>query len=275
MRIDLHSHTTASDGLCAPAELARLARDAGVDILAVTDHDTTEGIEDAAREGAKRGLRVIPGIEVSSRFEGREVHVLGLGVDPSHGPLQERLADMRGKRRERVTRICAALGELGVNLDPQDVLAEAKGKSVGRKHVARALLKRGRVPTIQAAFDRYLADGGPAHVPSSDLSPAEAAAMIHRAGGVPVLAHPHFFEDDDRVRRVLDTAPIRGIEAHHRFHRPRRYLAYVGLARERDLIVTGGSDFHGDESARNGRPGEFLTPPGEWARLERLAAGLR
>lgn len=275
MRIDLHSHTTASDGLKAPEELARLAKEAGVDLLAVTDHDTTEGVAEAAREGAKLGLRVIPGIEMSSRFEDREVHVLGIGIDPAHGPLQERLTDMRAKRRERVGRICEALAGLGVKLDPADVLAEAKGKSVGRKHIARAMLKRGLVPNLQAAFDRYLADGGPAHVPSSELSPAEAAGLIHRAGGVAVLAHPHFFEDDDRVRRVLDAAPIRGLEVHHRYWRPQKYLAYLAMARQRDLIVTGGSDYHGDDNAKNARPGEYLTPPGEWARLSRLATGLR
>src|SRR5262245_51793154 len=129
MKIDLHSHTTCSDGRDAPAELARKARAAGIDVLAVTDHDTLDGIAPAAREGRKIGLRVVPGLEMSSQFEGRDVHVLGIGVDASHRALRAQLAAMRRARRVRVRKICAALAGAGLDLAPADVLAEAGGKS--------------------------------------------------------------------------------------------------------------------------------------------------
>ena len=145
MKVDLHSHTTCSDGRTPPPELARKARAAGIDVLAVTDHDTLDGIAPAAREGKKIGLRVIPGLEMSSQFEGRDVHVLGIGIDPANRALRAQLASMRRARKARVGKICAALAEAGLDLDPADVHAEAGGKSVGRKHVARALVKRGLV----------------------------------------------------------------------------------------------------------------------------------
>ncbi len=269
MKVDLHSHTTCSDGRTPPAELARVARAVGIDILAVTDHDTVDGIAPAAREGRKLGLRVVPGLEMSAQFEGRDVHVLGIGIDPADRALRAQLAAMRRARKVRVRKICAALAKEGLALDPGDVLAEAGGKSVGRKHVARALVMRGLVPHEQAAFDRYLGEGAPAHVASTEITPARAASFIRRAGGLPVLAHPHFFGDDALVRRILDSTLFAGIEAHHRFERPRKYLAYLAIARERNLIVTGGSDYHGDGHPRNAGMGEFLTPPDQWVRIER------
>ena len=272
MKVDLHSHTNRSDGRDAPDALARKARAAGIDVLAVTDHDTLDGIAGAAREGRTIGLRVVPGVEMSSQFEGRDVHVLGIGIDPAHRGLRGQLAAMRRARKARVAKICAALAEAGLKLDPEDVLAEAGGKSVGRKHVARALVKRGLVRNEGIAFEKYLGEGAPAHVRSTELSPAEAAAFIHQAGGLAVLAHPHFFGDDALVRRILASAPIAGIEAHHRYERPRKYLAYLAIARERNLIVTGGSDYHGDDHPHNAGMGEFLTPPDQWARIERRLA---
>lgn len=269
MKVDLHSHTTCSDGRTPPAELARMARAAGIDVLAVTDHDITDGIAPAAREGAKIGLRVVPGLEMSSQFEGRDVHILGIGIDPSHKPLRAQLVSMRRARKVRVRKICAALGGLGLKLDPEDVLAEAGGKSVGRKHVARALVKRGLVRNERIAFEKYLGEGAPAHMASTEITPSRATALIRSAGGLPVLAHPHFFGDDALVRRILDSASFAGIEAYHRFERPRKYVAYLALARERNLLVTGGSDYHGDDHPHNAGLGKFLTPPDQWDRIAR------
>jgi predicted metal-dependent phosphoesterase TrpH len=269
MKVDLHSHTTCSDGRNSPEELARLARAAGIDVLAVTDHDILDGIAPAAEEGARLGLKVVAGVEMSSQFEGRDVHVLGIGIDPANPALGVQLEKMRQARRVRVGRICEALAREGLNLDPADVLAEAGGKSVGRKHVARALVKRGLVPDEATAFEKYLGEGGAAHVPSTELTPAEAASFIRRAGGLPVLAHPHFFEDDEFVRRVLDSTLFAGIEAYHRYERPGRHAAFLAIARERSLLVTGGSDYHGDDHPHNAGLGEFLTPPDQWAAIER------
>jgi len=269
MKVDLHSHTTCSDGRNPPAELVRLAKAAGIDVLAVTDHDTTEGIREAAREGRRIGVRIVPGIEMSSRFGAEDVHILGIGIDPADRALQKRLTAMRRARKTRVRKICAALAGLGMRLDPADVLAEAGGKSVGRKHVARAMVKRGLVRSEGEAFDKYLGTGGPANVAPTELSSAEAAKLIRAAGGVPILAHPHFFGDDKVVESILDASGVRGIEAYHRFERPRKYLAYLAMARERNLVVTGGSDHHGDAHPRNASLGVFLTPPDQWAVIER------
>ncbi len=269
MKIDLHSHTTCSDGRDAPAALARKARAAGIDVLAVTDHDVLDGIAPAAEEGRRLGLRVIAGVEMSSRFEGHDVHVLGIGIDPTNSALGVQLEKMRQARRLRVGKICEALAREGLNLAPADVLAEAGGKSVGRKHVARALVKRGLVPDEATAFEKYLAEGGPAHIPSTELSPTDAASFIRRARGLPILAHPHFFDDDELVRRILDTTLFAGIEAYHRYERPGRNAAFLAVARERNLLVTGGSDYHGDDHPHNAGLGEFVTPPDQWAAIER------
>jgi predicted metal-dependent phosphoesterase TrpH len=231
MKIDLHSHTTCSDGRNPPAELARLARAAGIDVLAVTDHDTLDGIAPAAEEGARIGLRVIAGVEMSSQFEGRDVHVLGIGIDPSDGALNGQLESMRAARRERVKKICAALAAQGVNLSPEDVLAEAGGKSVGRKHVARAMVKRGIVPNDGEAFEKYLGEGGPAHVPSTEIPPSRAASFIRKAGGLPVLAHPH--PGLDAVRGDRGVPSVRAARATCRVSRPRAPAPDLRDGRER------------------------------------------
>src|SRR5688500_18444995 len=186
MKVDLHSHTTCSDGRDAPAELARKARAAGIDVLAVTDHDNLDGIAPAAEEGRRIGLRVVPGVEMSSQFEGRDVHVLGIGLDPANRALNDQLESMRQARRTRVAKICEALARQGVTLDPAAVRAEAGGKSVGRKHVARALVKHGLVPDQATAFEWFLAEGMPAHIPSTEITPSRAAGFIRGAGGQPV-----------------------------------------------------------------------------------------
>jgi hypothetical protein len=269
MKVDLHSHTTCSDGRNEPSELVRLAKAAGIDVLAVTDHDTLDGIAPAAEEGKRIGVRVVAGVEMSSQFEGHDVHVLGIGIDPANPELDRQLGEMRAARRVRVGRICDALAGQGVKLDPADVLAEAGGKSVGRKHVARAMVKRGLVPDQQTAFDRYLGQGAPAHVPSTEIPPARATAFIRRAGGLPILAHPHFFDDDALVGRILDSTLFAGIEAFHRYEKPGRHVGFLALARRRNLLVSGGSDYHGDDHPHNAGLGRYLTPRDQWLALER------
>ncbi len=268
MRIDLHSHTTASDGRTPPRELVRLAKAARLDILAVTDHDCVDAVGECIEEGKAVGVRVLPGVEMSARFEGEGVHVLGIGLDWRSPSLLRTLEGIKERRRARVDEICAALGKLGVALAAAEVLAEAGGKSVGRKHVARALLKKGLVKSEQEAFQRWLGAGGPAEVAVNEMPPQEAASLIRAHGGVAVLAHPGFFDDDARVERILDAAPaIRGIEVWHRYDAPRKHLRYLEVARRRDLRATGGSDFHGDEHRHNGGLGSYLTPLENWKNL--------
>jgi predicted metal-dependent phosphoesterase TrpH len=272
MKVDLHSHTTASDGNTPPRDLVRLAKAAGVDVLAVTDHDTVDAIPECLEEAKAVGIRVVPGIEMSALFEGEGVHVLGLGIDWRSSRLGAVLDGIKARRRERVDLICAALGKAGAALSPEEVLAEARGKSVGRKHVARALVKKGLVRSEAEAFHRWLGTGGPADVRVHEMPPQEAATLIREHGGVAVLAHPGFFDDDARVERILDAAPaIRGIEVWHRYDAPRKHLRYLEVARRRDLRATGGSDYHGDEHRHNGGLGAFLTP---WECWKNLAIGM-
>jgi predicted metal-dependent phosphoesterase TrpH len=266
--VDLHSHTTCSDGRLAPRELVRLARAQGVHVLAVTDHDTVEAIPDCLDEARAQGVRVLPGIEMSSRFEGEDVHVLGYGIDHRAPALLKRLGELHEGRRKRVGMICEKLRALGVALEPAEVLQEAAGKSVGRKHVARALLKKGLVRSLDDAFARFLGQGSPANVPANDMTPAEAAQTILDFGGVPSLAHPGFLTDPGLAERILDSAPIRAIEVFHRYRSSTRHLRYLDLARRRQLRVTGGSDFHGDEHPNNGSLGSFACPPAFWKEFE-------
>jgi len=274
LTVDLHTHTTKSDGQTPPRELIRLAKATGVHVIAVTDHDTVEALPECLEEGRAQGVRVIPGIEVSSRFEGHDVHVLGLGIDHASPSLNARLAELHESRRVRVGKICEKLGGLGIALDPADVLREAGGKSVGRRHVARALLKKGLVRTIDEAFDKYLGQNSPANVPANEMTPTDAARLILDHGGIPALAHPGFLEDPAVVERILDSAPIRAIEVFHRYRSATRHLRFLELARRRLLRVTGGSDFHGDEHPKNGSLGSFTCPPRFWKELEISLSGL-
>lgn len=272
--VDLHTHTTCSDGQTPPRELIRLARNVGLGVIAVTDHDSVEALPECLEEGRSQGIRVLPGIELSSRFEGRDVHVLGLGIDFASERLRSRLAEIQDGRRVRVVKICQALGSLGVSLDPALVLSEAGGKSVGRRHVARALVKKGFVRSIEEAFGKYLGEGSPANVAGSDLSPADAARLVRDHGGVASLAHPGFLKDGGLIERILDSAPIRAIEVYHRYRSSTLHLRFLDLARRRMLRITGGSDFHGDEHPHNGKLGVFVCPPDCWKDLEIDLRGL-
>ncbi len=272
--VDLHTHTTRSDGQTPPRELIRLAKRAGVDVIAVTDHDTVEAIPECLDEGLAQGVRVIPGIEMSSRFEGHDIHVLGFGLDFASGELQASLGRLHESRRERVGKICEKLAALGVALDPADVLREAGGKSVGRRHVARAMVKKGLVRSLDEAFNKYLGQNSPANVPANELTPADAANLILRHGGVPSLAHPGFLDDDAVVDRVLDSTPIRAIEVFHRYRSATRHLKFLDLARRRGLRITGGSDFHGDDHPKNGALGSHRCPPPFWKDFEKSLRGL-
>lgn len=273
-RADLHSHTNRSDGNTPPRELVRLARAAGVDVLAVTDHDTTEALDECLEEAPAAGVRVIPGIELSSRLEGHDVHVLGYGLDHRAAALNERLAQLHRLRRERVEKICAVLAGLGVALAPEAVLRQAGGKSVGRRHVARAMVREGLVGSIEEAFGRFLGSDSPAYLPAHEMTPAEAVLLVRRHGGIAVLAHPGFLDADGLVERVLDAAPFRGIEVFHRYDSPNKHLAYLDVARRRGLLVTGGSDFHGDDSRKNAPLGAFVCPPHFWKDFEKAIGGL-
>ena len=272
--VDLHSHTTASDGTLTPRELVRLAARHGVRVLAVTDHDSTGGVREAMDEA--RGLpslEVVPGLEINCDVPGAEIHVLGYCLDWEAGWFQEFLGAQREERRQRVYRIAARLAELGVPIDPDDVFALVKEGSAGRPHVAQAMVDRGYVKSVREAFDRYLSLNGPANVPRKRLTPVEAVRIIRRARGVPVLAHPGLAHRDELIPELVE-AGLAGIEAFYPEHSAGQITAYRELAAKLDLVATGGSDFHGPRVGGVRHPGVQPVPDSAWAELRRRLAVL-
>ena len=245
--VDLHSHTTASDGTFTPRELVREAARRGVRILAVTDHDSTEGLAEAMDEATRhRPLQIVPGIEINCDVEGGEVHVLGYCLDYEAPWFQEFCRGQREERRQRVHRMVARLAELGIAIDAEDVFALVQEGSAGRPHVAQVMVKRGYVKTVREAFDRFLGAGKPGNVPREKLSPEDAVRLIRRAGGVPVFAHPGLASRDELIPGLIG-AGLMGIECYYTEHSAQQRATYLQICKERDLVATGGSDFHGPQ----------------------------
>jgi predicted metal-dependent phosphoesterase TrpH len=246
---DLHSHTTASDGLLAPEELVRQARARGLRALAITDHDTLAGYESVA--STRHGLDLIPGVELSCDGPEGEVHILGYFVNASSSELARALGSLLEARRRRVRRILDALAAAGVTIH---VDVEGQG-SLGRPHVARALVSAGHAKSLRDAFARYLTAGGPGHVPyETGLDPARAIRLVRDAGGVSSLAHPPASAAQDGWLATLAAAGLQAVEARHPRHSETDSESLRKAARELGLEVTGGSDFHGtpDEGAQLG-----------------------
>jgi 3',5'-nucleoside bisphosphate phosphatase len=274
--VDLHSHTIASDGALSPSQLVRKAVGHGVRVLAITDHDSTEGLPEALDEATRHpGLTVVPGLEINCDVPGGELHVLGYfplsgdGASPTYRTpwLQEFLREQRAERVARVHRIAARLAELGVPIDPAEVFALVKEGAPGRPHVAQVLVKRGYVRSVREAFDKYLHANGPANVPRKRLTPADAVTVIRRAGGVPVLAHPGLAERDDLIPELIG-AGLMGIEVYYAEHSPGQISAYLDLCRAHDLVATGGSDYHGPHTGRTNPPGTPTVPASAWEGIE-------
>jgi predicted metal-dependent phosphoesterase TrpH len=266
--VDLHLHTTASDGRCTPTELVARASAAGVTVMAVTDHDTTDAIVDVQAAAAARAIEAIAGIEITAVEDGRDVHVLGYFIDPSDPALQEFLARQRTIRIDRVAAIADRLAALGVPIDGAALVAAALregGRSVGRPQVARAMVAAGHVAHTAEAFDRWLGNDGPAYVSRTGAGPERVIALIHAAGGLASLAHPGRTRIDARIETLRDSG-LDAIEAYHSDHDDARIGRYCELARQLDLMVTGGSDFHG-EPERGLSPGSTGLPAQDWLRL--------
>ena len=245
-RGDFHLHSTASDGVRAPAWVVETAAANGVRALALTDHDTTAGLAEAGAAAEAAGLRLLSGIELSADLDGQDVHLLGYGFDVAHAPLQEYLAGQREGRMGRMKRIVRALADHGLPLDPDRVLAIAGEASVGRPHVARAMVEAGHATSVADAFDRWLGDGRPAHVTRERLSPAEAIALLHEAGGAVFAAHPIYLgEGSDDIVRGLAGTGLDGIETYYKHYDAETVAAHHALALELGLAESGGSDYHG------------------------------
>jgi hypothetical protein len=244
---DMHVHTRASDGMISPEEAVKLAKEAGLVAVGVADHDSIDGLEAALEAGKRYGIEVIPGVELSAEAEATEVHIIGYYIDWRDRQLRKRLRKFQEFRKDRARRIVDKLRELGVDLTYEEVLAVAGGEVIGRPHVAQVLVKRGYVQNPDEAFDRYLGSGKPAYVKKFELSPAEAIRMIERIGGIPVLAHPKFGGED--MLSELVSHGLRGIEVYHSQHGPSEISRYKRLAREHNLLATGGTNSHGFDVA--------------------------
>ena len=248
-RIDLHLHTTHSDGSLSPTDVLRLAHKAGVTALAITDHDIVTGMPEAIAAGAELGIEIIPGVEISSRVGNSELHILGYFLHWQDPELNQRLATLRESRHSRNPQIIERLRALGLDVTYEEVRTLAGTDAVGRPHIARLLMDKHYVTSAKDAFDRYLAEGRPAYVARELPSPADAIAWIRAAGGVAVLAHPTWAkvsgESLNALLIALKAEGLGGIEVHYSSHTKRQTREYHDLAKRLDLLITGGSDFHG------------------------------
>jgi len=271
--IDLHLHTTASDGRCTPAELVARAAAAGVTVMAVTDHDTTAAVNEVATAGRARGIEVIAGIEITAVEDGRDIHLLGYFVDPADARLAAFLSRQRAQRVERVKAVGDRLAQLGMPIDVTPLVARAEedgGRSVGRPQIAHAMIAAGYVADSREAFDRWLATGRPAFVPRAGAPPGEVIAIVHAAGGLVSLAHPGQTAVDTRISGYV-TAGLDALEVFHPDHDRQVTEKYREVASRLKLLVTGGSDFHGDPS-HGWEPGAVTLPADAWRRLRDAAA---
>ncbi|RKD24058.1 phosphatase [Ammoniphilus oxalaticus] len=248
--VDLHTHTTASDGTYSPEQSVKRAKQKGLQALAITDHDTVGGVREAIVAGQKWGVEIIPGIEISSVHEGQDIHVLGYFVDYEDTRFLNRLTELRNVRNKRNQMMIAKFNELGIKIDLEEVQQKSKmpGGSIGRPHFAEALIDKGIVATMKEAFDVYLGQTGKAYVNPPRLTPQEAIYLIKDAGGVPVLAHPGIYDNEELVEQLLRNGLV-GIEVYHPDHRPEQEEYFAALAVKYSVIQTAGSDFHGE---RNG-----------------------
>ncbi|MGE3885104.1 MAG: PHP domain-containing protein [Vicinamibacterales bacterium] len=267
--IDLHLHTTASDGRLSPAALVDRASQAGLTTIAVTDHDTVQAVDEVTRLGAPLGIRVVPGIEITAVDDGRDVHMLAYFVDHTDVTLSAFLVAQRGRRMARVREIGARLAAQAVPVDVEALLDEARatpGTSIGRPWLARALVRAGHADSVADAFDRYLGQGRPAFVPRLGPSPFDVVALIHAAGGIVSFAHPGVTRRDHLLRPLAE-AGLDAIEAHHSDHSPDVRDHYRALASALGVATSGGSDFHGFGDTRAAL-GLVVLPDREFKALE-------
>ena len=247
MRADLHVHSTASDGTLTPSQLVERARRNNVDVLAIADHDSVEGLAESSAAAEAVRIILVPAVELSSVFGDRDVHILAYFVDASSPALGEQLARLRAARRLRAEAMVVALNDAGYSISIDDVLAISGGGAVGRSHVARALVDAGHAETVARAFQTLIGRDMPFYVAKRSASPSEVIEGVRKLGAIPVLAHPGVTDVDELIPEMV-AAGLLGIEAYHADHTPEQSQRYAALAERLGLLVTGGSDFHGPEA---------------------------
>ncbi len=265
--IDLHLHTTASDGRCTPRELVERAATARLTVMAVTDHDTVAGIADVQAHAAAAGIEVVAGIEITAIERGADIHMLAYFIDPADTGLAAFLERQRDSRLDRAVEIVARLQALGKPVDISALLtaAAASGRSIGRPQIARAMIAAGYVADMREAFDKFLGHHAPGYVTRTGPGPEQVIDVVHRAHGLISLAHPGRTKIDLRIPDLVD-AGLDAIEVHHSDHDGRAVRRYAEMARQLAVLTTGGSDFHGDP-ARGLSPGSASLPRPQWERL--------
>ena len=260
MSSDLHMHTNASDGLLSPEELVSAAKQAGLGYIAITDHDTVDGICQLYEQGLypASGIKIIPGIEFSAHHPDSEIHILGYNVDIYNRELRDRLNDVVEARWTRFSTMVEKIQALGYDLSETDVLEIADGStSISRSHVAQAMVRKGYFASVKEVFDQLLVKGRPAYVSHFRLEPEEIIDLIKNSGGTPVLAHPKLIYNDELVEELLKKG-IEGIEAIYPKHDEADTARYLAMADKYNLLVTGGSDYHGIPGRWPEHIGEFI-----------------
>jgi 3',5'-nucleoside bisphosphate phosphatase len=269
--VDLHAHSTASDGSRAPADVIREAQRVGLSAIALTDHDTLDGIHEATLTGDALGVRVVPGVELSAVEGDVETHILGLHLTDTR-ELEARLVELRAMRRSRAERIVARLNELGVRVELSAVLEQAGGGAIGRPHVARAMIAEGWAVDFRDAFERYLGNGKAAYVGKDRLAVTDAVELIHRADGLAILAHPSHQGNKDRIAAFVDQG-IDGVEVRHPSHSSEDTLRLGALVQHFSLVPSGGSDWHG--AADGPRTLGMMHVPAQWLTEQDRRLGVR
>ncbi|MFN7252784.1 MAG: PHP domain-containing protein [Anaerobacillus sp.] len=258
---DLHMHTTASDGGYSPLELVTKCKEVGLEYIAITDHDTVGGVAEAIKEGEKHGITVISGIEFSTKEAGVSVHILGYGIDVTDAALLKMLQEQQQMRKKRMEEMVTKFAEQNIHIDEVEILKEADGGSIGRPHVAKVLVKMGIVKDVAEAFHLYLAEGKPCYVKKErEMTPLEALKWIEAAKGVAIVAHPVYYDLDDKIEEWVATGLLHGVEVYHRDHEDAVQKHYEQLVKRIEqkfdisLLRTGGSDFHHEDYGRVRQP---------------------
>lgn len=272
MFVDLHVHTTASDGSDSPKEVVYKAKKLGLKAIAITDHDTIGGIKEALQVSGETGVEVLSGIELSTEYQGMEVHVLGYLIDIRDDRLLTYLANSKESRSKRILKIVKKLQKLNFPISFEDVLAEAGDGSIGRPHVAKVLVRKGIVSSIGEAFDQYIGQGRVAFVPREKCTPVDAVNLIRGAGGVAVLAHPGLADIDQYIPYLVKEG-LQGIEVYHPQHNQTDVKHYLNISRRWNLLATGGSDYHGKDARGHEALGTATVRYQVVGELYRLARG--
>ena len=281
IKVDLHLHSSSSDGLLPAGEVVSLAVEEGLSVMAITDHDTVSGVGDAVASGSEYpSLKVIPGIEFSVAYVSGDLHLVGLFIDHENTDLLKKVSELTGARADRGLRMVEDLRSKGINITYDEVIQEAEGGTIGKPHIARILIKHGYASDFQDVFSKYLEDGRPGFAPKKKAALEEALSLVKSSGGIPVLAHPaslnfeNFNTCREEIRRLYGMG-VEGIEVYAAMHSESDVALFGFIAEEMGLMISGGSDFHGEKNERLGYYGDGRPIPSEKLSSRLLGRGAK